>query len=270
MRVHHLNCATLCPVAASLIVEKGQPVRGMVSHVLAIETGDGLVLVDTGFGTGDIENPARLGAGFSAFVRPRLDREETALAQVKKLGFTAADVRHIVPTHLDLDHAGGLPDFPEAKVHVFGPELDAVLKRATHKEKSRYRPAHFAHGPRWVRYAVQGERWNGFEAVRDLQGLPPEILLVPTIGHTRGHVAVAVKDDAGWMLHCGDAYFHHAEMDPERPRCPIGLRIFQGTIAMDDVARRRNSERLRLLARDEAVRVFSAHDPVELDRMRGA
>ncbi len=268
MRVHHLNCATMCPVAGSLLVEKGESARGMVAHVLAIETSGGLVLVDTGFGTGDIENPARLGGGFQRFVRPRLDPEETALAQVRKLGFSASDVRHIVPTHLDLDHAGGLPDFPEATVHVYGAELDAVMNRATLKEKNRYRPAHFVHGPRWQRYAVRGERWNGFEAVRDLQGLPPEILLVPTIGHTRGHVAVAVQDDRGWMLHCGDAYFHRGEMDPERPRCPIGFRVFQSVVAMDDVARRRNSERLRLLARDEGVRVFSAHDPVELDRMK--
>jgi len=260
----------MCPYFGSLIVLKGETPRGMVAHVLLIETNDGLVLVDTGFGLGDIAEPSRLGGGFERVARPALDPAETAIEQVKKLGFSPSDVRHILPTHLDLDHAGGLPDFPDASVHIFGAELDAVTARATLNEKNRYRPAHFAHNPKWVRHEVSGERWNGFEAVRDLEGLPPEILLVPTKGHTRGHVAVAVDDGRGFMLHAGDAYFHHAEMDPERPRCPVGLRIFQRAVAMDDVSRQRNSERLRLLAKEGNVRVFSAHDPLELDRMREA
>ena len=33
-------------------------------------------------------------------------------------GFRREDVRHILVTHLDFDHAGGLPDFPDAVVHV--------------------------------------------------------------------------------------------------------------------------------------------------------
>jgi glyoxylase-like metal-dependent hydrolase (beta-lactamase superfamily II) len=258
----------MCPYLGSLLVEKGQPARGMIAHCLLIETNDGLVLVDTGFGTADCTDKARLPAAFHVLVRPALSLAETAVEQVKKLGFSPADVRHVIPTHLDLDHAGGLPDFPDAKVHIYGAELDAALQRKTLAEKERYRPAHFAHGPKWVRHVVRGDRWNGFDAVRDIEGLPPEILLVPTIGHTRGHVAVAVDDGHGWMLHCGDAYFHHAEMDPERPRCPLGLRVFQRTMAFDDVSRVRNSERLRLLAKDTDVRVFSAHDPVELERMQ--
>jgi hypothetical protein len=40
-------------------------------------------------------------------------------------------------------------------------------------------------------------------------------------------------------------------------------------MAMDDFARVRNRERLRMLARDEGVTVFCAHDPVEAERMKG-
>lgn len=251
----------MCPVGfAKLGVDR------LICHVLIVETNDGLVLVDTGFGTDDLADPkGRLGAPFTAFVKPSLDPSETALAHVRALGFSARDVRHIIPTHLDVDHAGGLADFPDAKVHIFRAELEAVLARKTLREKHRYRAVHFAHGPKWVPRDVQGERWFGFDCVRELEGLPPEILLVPTIGHTRGHVAVAVQSDAqGWLLHCGDAYFHRDEMAPERPSCPWPLRVFQQSVAVDDVARVRNQERLRLLARDHAeVAVFCAHDPVE-------
>ena len=275
MRIHHINCATLCPVGFSLLKTPGARTNGMVCHCLVIETEQGLVLVDTGFGLGDIASPKHLGGPFRFIARPRLDESETALRQIERLGFSRGDVRHIVPTHLDLDHAGGLPDFPDAKVHIYRQERDAALARATSRERERYKTAHFAHGPHWVPYDVKGEPWFGFECVRQLEGLPPEILLVPTIGHTRGHVAVAIETgpsgsngNAGaseWLVHAGDAYFSKLEMDPETPTCPLPLAAFQRLVATDDVARVRNQERLRICAREEKVSIFSAHDAIELE-----
>ena len=80
-------------------------------------------------------------------------------------------MRHIVLTHLDFDHAGGLPDFPEAKVHVHAKEKDAALARVTFNQKQRYRSVQFAHGPAWETYEALGEPWKGVPAVRQLEGL---------------------------------------------------------------------------------------------------
>jgi len=263
MKVHHLNCATMCPPFVGKIV----------CHVLALETGDGLTLVDTGIGNADIDAPReRLGRQFVAVTRPVFDRAETARAQVEKLGFSARDVRHIVVTHLDLDHAGGLSDFPEAIVHVSAAEHHAAMN-PTRAERMRYRAPQWAHGPKWQIYGKGGEPWNGFDGVRALDGLPPEILRVPLVGHTRGHHGIAIRraGDAGWMLHAGDAYFHHGEMETT-PRCPLPLRAFQKLVAIDDESRLANQSRLRTLARDALanVTVFSAHDPHELDQLRAA
>ena len=101
----------------------------MVCHCLLIETDEGLVLVDGGIGTGDIADPARLGPSWVREVSPRLDPAETALAQVRALGFRASDVRSLVMTHLDLDHAGSVPDFPHAKVHVHAREKSRRRRR---------------------------------------------------------------------------------------------------------------------------------------------
>jgi glyoxylase-like metal-dependent hydrolase (beta-lactamase superfamily II) len=79
----------------------------IVCHCLLIEGADGLVLIDTGFGLDDIRNPRQLGRPFTAIVRPRLNVAEAAISQVRALGFDPHDVRHIITTHLDLDHAGG-------------------------------------------------------------------------------------------------------------------------------------------------------------------
>jgi glyoxylase-like metal-dependent hydrolase (beta-lactamase superfamily II) len=275
MKVHHLNCATMCPLGRRLINGDGGLLAAgwMVCHCLLVETAGGLVLVDGGLGLEDVREPRRrLSGWFLALVRPRLDLEETALRQVQRLGFKAEDVRHIVPTHLDLDHVGALSDFPKARVHVLEAEYGAAMARATLKERNRYRPQQWAHGPLWARHRIEGESWFGFEAVRQAQGLPPEILIVPLPGHTRGHAAIAVQVRDRWLLHAGDAYFFHGEMDPQRPWCTPGLKLFQRVVQMDGPARLRNAERLRRLAAERSgeVQVFCAHDPVELDRLAKA
>lgn len=273
MRVHHLNCATLCPPGGKLVDGSKGYLRSarLVCHVLLIETSRGLVLVDAGLGLDDVKKAsARLGKTLLALARPRLDPVETAARQVEWLGFRREEVRHIVLTHLDADHAGGIADFPWARVHVLGAELHAATARVDPREKERYRPVQFRHEPRWEVYEEEGEPWFGFRAVRQLRGLPPEILLVPLEGHTRGHAGVAVDTGAGWLLHAGDAYFFRGEIHEARPRCPTGLRLFQMHAGIDPVARMHNQKRLRALARDHAgeVRIFCSHDPVEFEQAR--
>lgn len=241
----------------------------MVCHCLVLETNQGLVIVDTGLGLDDMREPKRrLGSMFVPLVGAVLDEQDTALRRIEALGFKASDVQHLVVTHLDLDHAGGLSDFPHAKVHVYGAELDAARARATFLERERYREAQWAHNPDWAPATLRGgEAWFGFEAVRDLPGLPPEILMIPLPGHSRGHSGVAVQSEDGWLLHAGDAYFSKGELDPNGRHCPVALDLFQHIVAVDDKQRLHNQERLRQLAMHHAsdVRIFSAHDPDELE-----
>jgi glyoxylase-like metal-dependent hydrolase (beta-lactamase superfamily II) len=268
-KVHHLNCATMCPFPGRSLSFAGSffaPGR-MVCHCLLVESRAGLVLVDTGFGLADVaERGRRLGRGLALFARPRFDPEETATRQIVRLGFRVEDVKHIVPTHLDPDHAGGLGDFPKAKVHVREPEHAAALGKRGLRERYRYLAPHFAHGPDWVIYPARGgESWLGLEGVQPIAGVP-DVLLVPLGGHSRGHTGVAVETESGWLLHAGDAYFARSEIDPDRPRCPFGLAIFQRLLDVDGTLRHENQARLRELtrARGSSVRIFCAHDSEEL------
>lgn len=270
MKIHHLNLCTMCPFGGRLIsgghrsiLEPGE----MIVHALVVETArDGLVLVDTGMGLEDVRRPKRrLGAGFVAATRPQLREEDTAVRQIERLGYSRKDVRHIVVTHLDLDHAGGIPDFPDAQVHVHRNEFDAATRPRSFAERRRYRRVHFAHGPHWALYDGGGESWFGLESLRVVAD---DVALVPLPGHTRGHSGVAVRVDepAGpeWLLHCGDAYFFHLEKD-DPACCPPFLAKFQAHIAVDDAARQANAKRVRELYRQHgrSVRVFSAHCPHE-------
>ena len=264
MNVHHLNCGTMHPLGSR--GDRLLPSR-LVAHCLLVERADGLLLVDTGLGRGDIADPSRLGRAFRAAVGPVLDPDETALTQVAARGHRPEDVTDIVVTHLDLDHAGGLGDFPHARVHVFSDELDAAEHPAL-RERARYVGAQWAHGPRWERHRVAGEEWLGFESVAVLGD---DVLLVPLRGHTRGHCGVAVRtSDDSWLLHAGDSYFYKGEKETP-PSCPPGLAFFQSVVQIDRGARRHNQERLRSLQREhrDSVTVFSAHDADEFDALAG-
>ena len=95
MRVHHLNCMTF---------KLGFPA---VTHCILVETEEGLVLVDSGMGTRDYTNPSRFMDWFMSLNKVPRDMEETAIRQVADLGYGPEDVRHIVLTHMHIDHTGG-------------------------------------------------------------------------------------------------------------------------------------------------------------------
>jgi glyoxylase-like metal-dependent hydrolase (beta-lactamase superfamily II) len=169
MLVHHLNCGTMRPFGGRLVDGRTGLLRRatMVCHCLLVETADGLVLVDSGLGVDDVTNPGgSLPTRFLRLTHPVLDVEETAVRQVVRLGYRPEDVRHIVVTHLDLDHAGGLRDFPHATVHVYGEELRNATARTTGRDRARYRTAQWSHEPDWQTYETAGQEWFGFDAVR--------------------------------------------------------------------------------------------------------
>jgi glyoxylase-like metal-dependent hydrolase (beta-lactamase superfamily II) len=245
------------------------PLGHLVCHCLLVETNSGLVLVDTGYGLKDVAQPfPRLSRPFAALLNVRLREQETAVRQIEALGYSARDVRHIVITHLDFDHAGGLEDFPEAKVHLMATELETFrTARAGFVMKNRYRPMQVDDIRNWRTYEPNGERWFGFQAVRQLEDLPPEILMVPLKGHTWGHAGVAIDSRDGWLLHAGDAYFYRGEVRRPDRRCTPGLAAYQNLMEVDREARLHNQQRLRDLSLDRSakVKMICAHDVVEYE-----
>ena len=244
--------------------------RGKLAcRCVLVETTSELVLVDTGLGLGDVAAPhKRLSHFFLRLLDPDFREEMTAVRQIEALGYSARDVQHIVLTHLDFDHAGGLDDFPEATVHMMHTEMDDAVKQKSWLDRQRYRPLQWRSYARWTTYEPTGtDRWFGFDAVRDLRGVPPEILMVPLIGHTLGHAGIAIRDSGGWLLVAGDAYFDHDEMNIEKPRCLPGLRLYQRMMDKDHAQRVHNQQRLRELIRDHGsdVKVICSHDPRELE-----
>jgi glyoxylase-like metal-dependent hydrolase (beta-lactamase superfamily II) len=269
MRIHHLDCGNHRPIGGPIYDNRARGIHADIcTHCLLIELADSLVLVDTGYGLRDLTTAPqrRLSRLWPLILNPRLSEEATAIRQVEALGFSARDVRHIVLTHLDFDHAGGLEDFPEAAVHLLGAERQAAKrKRRGFVANQRYRPLQWDQVGHWHVYAPAGEPWFGFEAVRALDGLPPEILLVPLRGHTLGHAGVAVDTGDGWLFDAGDAYLHHSEL-ASTGSMPLGLALYEWIMTTDAPAARNNLGRLRDLRRERSgeVEIFCSHDTSEL------
>lgn len=134
-RIHHINGGTLLV----------PPFPMVPCHCLLLEDDRRLALVDTGIGLLDVRNPdGRLGRPLIEMAGFQFHELDTAVRRVEALGYRAGDVGHVVLTHGDPDHAGGLADFPNAVVHVSAEEHARIASG-----HGRYAPPQFAHRPAW-------------------------------------------------------------------------------------------------------------------------
>lgn len=258
MKVHHLNCGTMRPY--------GTPI--MVCHVLLVETDNGLVLVDTGYGSHDCADHSRVGPT-RHFFKPVFSKGETALRQVEQLGFTRADVRHIVVTHFDIDHIGGISDFPDAQIHATSAEVQGAVRKPSFRERTRFQPAQWAHGPKIVEHNPDGEKWRGFAAAKELDEIAPGIVLVSLPGHTRGHACIAVDAGHRWVLHCGDAFYHAGTLDGHS-KVPRTIAVIEPLSAFDRKKVADNHARLTELYRRQEpdLLMLCAHDATLFSRAK--
>lgn len=239
-----------------------------VIHCLLVETDAGLLLVDTGWGLDAYVNPTPFERFFRQIVRAVDDPGESAIRQVERLGYRAADVTDIVMTHLHLDHAGGLRDFPVARVHVYAEEHRVAIRDRTRYE-SAHLPAHWVHGPDWVLHDISGDDWFGYPSTPPFTIGGVELRLIPMPGHSRGHCMVAIRKDVGWLVHAGDTYFYHGQVDPHGPHLPPGGAIAKRLFSVSGITRAvyRYADGLAALRRDvgESLQIFCTHDPHEFE-----
>ena len=174
----------------------------MALRCLLIESGEGLILVDTGYGTklspkwlqqlnltGDIRLPDNLAAA----------------------GFTAANVRLVINTHLHPDHCGGNT--------IFGPDgqLQPTFPNATYlMQRLELADASFPNGATRGTYSAENflplvdlcAKPSGSGCARLLSGdtqVTAEVRVQVTPGHTRSHQVVIVESAGETAIFLGDA-----------------------------------------------------------------
>jgi glyoxylase-like metal-dependent hydrolase (beta-lactamase superfamily II) len=278
MQVRHINCGTMFPLMNHWIHGTGSFWNRppLVTHCLLVETIEGLLLVDTGFGRQDFINPSTSVRIFMTISNYHLASLTggiyfTAYEQVKRLGYQPDDVRHIAVTHMHLDHVGGLSDFPNASVHIYDKEYEGIINPETLEEKYICRREHWAHGPDWHIHNLRGDRWFGFDATPLFQIGDTSLGFIPLSGHTRGHSAVVIRTREGWLMHCGDAYVYYGDVDPLGPHYPSRHKLALDIMGYLSYAFRflgTHSHNLRNLLREhgDEVQIFCSHDPYEFSK----
>lgn len=255
MTIYHLNCGTIHP----LFPRDTQSIL----YCLLVETNDGLLLVDTGFGIKDYLEPTLFIRVFTALLGMPRNPEETAAHQVGALGFTQEEVRHIALTHLHCDHTGGLPDFPNAQVHVFAEEFEIAMHPKGLLGRF-YEPDHWRHSPHWRIYdRSDAIDWFGLESIRIGDAISPDVRFVPLPGHTKGHCGVAISMGAGWLLHAGDAtYPFYRTVNPRSPYKPLPRFLMSPPALLERLITGNQTPRLQALLDEhgDKVQIICSND----------
>jgi glyoxylase-like metal-dependent hydrolase (beta-lactamase superfamily II) len=173
--------------------------------VTIFETNSGWAMIDSGYGLKDFDHPNLIFQMFTSFTRTPHQPTVCAIHQIKNFGLQPQQIKHIILTHMHIDHAGGITDFPWATVHVYEKEYHAAIKKTGHLRLG-YNHRQWMHHLHWQKYRETDSTWFGFPAIK-LPGFSPEIFLIPMPGHTPGHCMVAFFSGGKWILQTGSAAY---------------------------------------------------------------
>lgn len=231
---------------------------GLPIHAWVIEHPEGLIVIDTG------EVARATAAGYfpqwnpyyRLGVRLTVQPEEEIGPQLRALGLSPADVRWVVLTHLHTDHAGGLAHFPRAEILLSRREYDdaAGLHGQLRGSLPQHWPAWFA--PRLIHFAdgPLGPFAHSHTLTR-----AGDVSLVPTPGHTLGHMSVVVQHDGIAWLFAGDTSYTERLM----------LEGALDGVSADVRAARQTFGYIQQLARATPTVYLPSHDPDSATRLAG-
>ena len=201
--------------------------RGSLQNYL-IDTGDEVILVDTGLPAGtpeekpDESSPAYTGKDICSYME--------ALAA---LGYRPEQVTKILLTHKHSDHSGELRSFPHAQIYVNADELAAVELQGI----ENLMPVTF----------TDGAYYNFPESQKIRDG----IYLIKAKGHTNGNSIIIVENDGlFYMIHGDITYVDEA------------LYADKLSVVFDDLAAARETQdRIREFIRNHPTVYCGTHTP---------
>jgi glyoxylase-like metal-dependent hydrolase (beta-lactamase superfamily II) len=228
-------------------------------YAWAIQTDEGVIVVDTGE-TARTSEPGyfpRWHPYFRLAVRVEVTPEQEVGAQLLGIGIRPDDVRTVILTHLHTDHAGGLHHFPRSEILVCDEELR--LARGFGGRLRGYLPNRWPvwFKPRSIDFIP--EPFGPFDRSQRVAS-DGRVVIVPTPGHTPGHVSViVVAGDVCYFL-AGDATYTQqalvqGHVDGVSPSEAVSLRTMQTILR---------------LAQERPTVYLPTHDPESGNRLANA
>ena len=203
MRVHAIQTGK---VAANETFLRGQGFSSLLRrredidfpvYCFILEHPQGLIAIDTGLNA-RVRIPR---FQHRAIPRPKIASAEDEIGpRMRAHGLDPADVRTVVLTHLDWDHAGGLAHFPGAEVHLHRREHAFSQKFAG---RLRYQPKLWPSDFAPTLYDLEPEPYGPFPESKPVTA-SGDVRVVPIPGHTIGQVGVAVEDERSPLFFAAD------------------------------------------------------------------
>ena len=166
----------------------------LANSPMLVQTPQGNVLIETGLGNKLTKKQKEIF---------RVRREWDLPAELARLNLSCEAIRHVILTHGDFDHAGGVTmrnntgglelTFPAAMHYIQRQEWEDVLAPNL-RSASSYRPENF----------VGLAEGKNLRLIEEEEEIMPGVRLVRTGGHTRGHQAVWLESGGEVALHLGD------------------------------------------------------------------
>jgi N-acyl homoserine lactone hydrolase len=229
VRVHPLLCGRSIAPPAYLLREPGRlaAMRALgigvgrsswlpvpIVAFLLEHPGAGRILIDTGLHPSVAVKPKESFGRVTqlAFRDLQMDAGQAVPAQLRERGIDPGEVRTVVMTHLHVDHASGVSEFPQATFVVSRAEWEAGTSQG---QLHGYVTRQFDHAFDYRLLEFDGsepESFSGFARSFDLFG-DGSVRAVYTPGHTLGHMSVVVRTASGEVLVTGDAIYLRRNLD---------------------------------------------------------
>jgi glyoxylase-like metal-dependent hydrolase (beta-lactamase superfamily II) len=209
--------------------------HAMDYFVWVLKRGDKVILVDTGYDSGEA----------TARGRPiAMDPREA----LRPLGISPEAVTDVIVTHLHYDHAGGLHMFPNAKLHMQSAEMAFATGPCMCHDHLR---APFSAGHICE---VVKRLYSGHVIFYDGEAEIADGVTVHCIGgHSRGLQCVRVRTSGGWMVLASDAS-HYYENFMARKAFPIVVDLQDMMDGFETLERLASHPRLIVPGHDPLVR----------------
>jgi glyoxylase-like metal-dependent hydrolase (beta-lactamase superfamily II) len=195
--------------------------------------GFGPFLIDTGFhpsvAVDPKQNLGRLNAAF--FKDIEMTQADAVSAQLRSRGIEPAALGLVVMTHLHVDHASAISDFPQATYLVSRREWEAAVEPRGATRGYVRRQFDHAFDFRLVDFdSSAADSFATFGRSYDVFG-DGSVRVVSTPGHTFGHLSVVLRLAAGEALVAGDAIYSMRTMrDSHLPHRVVDEHLFRRSL----------------------------------------
>lgn len=221
-------------------------------YTWVIEHPEGILVVDTGenerYNTrGYLDCGRMTGRITKKLVKVNIEHQQEVGPQLRELGIDPEDVRWVALTHLHIDHIDGLYYFPKSEV---------LISKVEYQNPFGGLPCLLPQwcDPRLVRFDSNTHpTFDWYHPLTEDESL----FLVPTPGHTAGHMSVMLHLGDQHILFAGDVTFTQNQL----------LRNGVGAIHQDFKAARDTMGKIRSYAAQHEMVYLPTHDPQSLDRL---